>query len=151
MHSSTMNSGPRRRPDTSDVGPLFGSTKLAAAITFAVLTLAVLALLLFFAVPAQGQTETVLYNFTGGSDGSNPQSRLTFDAAGNLNGTTLLGGVATIDNNLGNGVVFELSPNGTGGWNETVLHEFNGGLNVGPDGASPSGPVIFDSAGTSSA
>jgi len=111
-----------------------------------VLILAVV-LAVLLALPARAQTETVLYNFTGGSDGANPQSRLTFDAAGNLYGTTLLGGIGTIDNNLGNGVVFELSPNGGGGWNETVLHAFDGGLNVGPDGANPSGPVIFDSAG----
>ena len=43
--------------------------------------------------------------------------------------------------------VFELSPNGGGGWNETVLYSFDGGLNIGPDGAGPSGPVIFDRMG----
>lgn len=120
-------------------GPKFGSTKLAAAAIRAALTLAVLFVLLIAVRPAQAQTETVLYNFTGGSDGANPQSRLTH-RAGNFYGTTY-GGV------LGAGTVFELSPNGLGGWNETVLHSFNGGLNIGPDGAGPSGPVIFDNAG----
>jgi uncharacterized repeat protein (TIGR03803 family) len=82
----------------------------------------------------------VLYNFTGGSVGANPQSRLTSDGAGNFYGTAYEGGV-------GAGTVFELSPNSSGGWNETVLHSFSGGLNIGPDGAGPSGPVIFDSVG----
>jgi len=136
------------RLNIRDGAPRFSSTKLAAAVIRGAAILAVLStLLLITARPAQAQTETVLYNFTGGSDGANPGSRLTFDVAGTLYGTTLLGGVPTIDNNLGNGVVFELSPNGSGGWNETVLHAFDGGLNVGPDGANPSGSVIFDSAG----
>jgi uncharacterized repeat protein (TIGR03803 family) len=86
---------------------------------------------------AQAQTETVLYNFKGGSDGFTPQSRLTSDGAGNLYGTTSFGG-------LGFGTVFELSPNGSGGWNETVLYSFTGGA----DGANPyMSYVLFDSAG----
>ena len=72
-------------------GPKFGSTKLAAAAIRAALTLAVLFVLLIAVRPAQAQTETVLYNFTGGSDGANPQSRLTH-RAGNFYGTTY-GGV----------------------------------------------------------
>jgi len=39
--------------------------------------------------------------------------------------------------------VFEISPNGASGWNETVLYRFTGGV----DGANPLGPVTFDSAG----
>lgn len=97
--------------------------------------------LLVAAHPAHAQTETVLYNFTGGSDGAHPQSRLTSDGKGNFFGTTYQGGAS------GAGTVFELSPSGSGGWNEAVLHSFSGGLNIGPDGAGPSGPVIFDSGG----
>jgi len=100
-----------------------------------------LALLLSLALigirPAQAQTYKVLYNFTGGGDGGGPQSSLTFDGAGNLYGTTSAGG-------LGYGTVFELSPNGNGGWNETVLYSFTGGT----DGAYPEqSNVIFDGAG----
>ena len=36
-------------------------------------------------------TETILYNFTGGSDGSRPWGGVIFDSAGNLYGTTFLG------------------------------------------------------------
>jgi uncharacterized repeat protein (TIGR03803 family) len=91
--------------------------------------------LLFGADPAQAQTETVLHTFNY-SDGAYPQSNLTFDGAGNLYGTTLfMGG--------GFGNVFELSPNGSGGWNETVLYRFAAGA----DGGYPFCPVIFDSVG----
>jgi hypothetical protein len=39
-----------------------------------------------------GWTYTLLYRFTGGSDGANPYSTLVFDASGNLYGTTKAGG-----------------------------------------------------------
>jgi hypothetical protein len=78
--------------------------------------------------PAQAQTETVLYNFTGGSDGGEPQSSLTPDGAGNFYGTTYYGGLTCSEQGTeGCGTVFELSPNGSGGWNETVLYSFTGG------------------------
>jgi uncharacterized repeat protein (TIGR03803 family) len=87
--------------------------------------------------PTQAQTETVLYSFTGLSDGGEPSSNLTADAAGDFYGTTGGGG-------LGFGTVFEISPNGAGGWIQSVLHSFTGGT----DGAYPAySPVIFDGAG----
>jgi uncharacterized repeat protein (TIGR03803 family) len=99
--------------------------------------LAVFSLLPIAARPAHAQTETVLYSFTGGSDGRYPEGRLTSDGSGNFYGATTGGG-------LGSGTVFELSPNGGGGWSETVLHSFTGGL----DGGTPYySYVIFDSAG----
>ena len=121
-----------------------GTTKLAAAAIRGTLTLAVLSTLLLISIrPAQAQTESVLYNFCSQpncSDGGDPMSGLTSDGAGNFYGTTPAGGVnsGTVAGN-----VYELSPNGSGGWNETVLHTFTGGA----DGDSPSGPVIFDSLG----
>ena len=51
-----------------------------------------------------GGNETVLYNFTGGADGSYPQAGLIRDSAGNLYGTTSYGGVS------GAGTVFKLAP-----------------------------------------
>jgi uncharacterized repeat protein (TIGR03803 family) len=111
-------------------------------VTVSALILAVLSTpLLIGARPAQAQTETVLYNFTGGSDGGSPAYRLTSDGAGNFYGTTFEGGVG--DEGVGYGTVFELSPNGGEGWKETVLHSFKGGA----DGSNPSSYVIFDSAG----
>ncbi len=138
MDSATTNSSAKRRLNISTVGPRFGSTKLAAAAIRGALKLAmVCALLLIAARPARAQTETVLHYFTGSPDGSYPYSNLTFDGAGNLYGTTYLGG-------LGYGTVYEVSPNGVGGWNETVLYSFTGGA----DGAYPNySNVIFDSVG----
>jgi len=77
--------------------------------------------------------ETVLYSFTGGTDGAIPQGGLILDPAGNLYGTTYAGGTA------GKGVVFKVSAAG----GETVLYNFTGGT----DGANPSAGVIRDSAG----
>jgi uncharacterized repeat protein (TIGR03803 family) len=75
----------------------------------------------------------ILYSFSG-PDGSAPNGSLIADQAGNLYGTTELGG-------NGSGVVFELSP-GEGGWTETVLHSFDG-----KDGANPLGGLTMDSQG----
>ena len=152
MHSARTNS----RTNIFDVGPRFGSTKLVAgaphirafcecvgvcAIRAALLLAALLALLLIAARPAQAQTETVLYNFTGLSDGANPISSLTSDSAGNFYGTTTAGGTTQW------GTVFEISPNGSGGWHETVLYNFCSLLDC-TDGAYPyQSDLIFDSAG----
>ena len=55
--------------------------------------------------------ETVLYSFTGGSDGANPGGGLTIDASGNLYGVTVVGGDISCNVFLGGcGVVFELTP-----------------------------------------
>jgi uncharacterized repeat protein (TIGR03803 family) len=84
-----------------------------------------------------GFDETILYNFTGQTDGEYPYAPLTIDAKGNLFGTTSLGG--PVDHAYG--VVFELSQSG-GKWSETILYNF-GGM---PDGYFPSG-VVFDAKG----
>jgi uncharacterized repeat protein (TIGR03803 family) len=85
-----------------------------------------------------GWTETVLYSFNNnGRDGTIPLDGVIFDASGNLYGTTSEGGIHSA------GAAFELTPNGSGGWTETVLHSFGNGT----DGASPYGGLIFDSAG----
>ena len=75
---------------------------------------------------------TVLYNFTGGSDGGFPLGGLVRNAKGDLYGTTRSGG------DLGNGSVFRLT-----GTKETVLHSFS----VAPDGAGPAGGLVLDDAG----
>jgi uncharacterized repeat protein (TIGR03803 family) len=81
--------------------------------------------------------ETVIHSFAG-PDGQVPRAGLTIDdAAGNLYGTTSLGGAN------GLGLVFELSPDSHGEWTETVLYNFQGS----PDGASPWSEVSFDSQG----
>ena len=56
-----------------------------------------------------GWTYTSLYDFTGGSDGGNPESSVLFDVSGNLFGTTTFGGVGCTPY-PGCGVVWEISP-----------------------------------------
>jgi uncharacterized repeat protein (TIGR03803 family) len=81
--------------------------------------------------------ETVLYRFSGSSDGANPgYGDLIFDSAGNIYGTTYFGG------NNAQGVVYELKPS-NGKWTETALYKFTGSS----DGANPYAGVIFDQVG----
>src|SRR5579872_824781 len=83
-------------------------------------------------------TETVLYSFTGGADGSVPgPSGVIFDGTGNLYGATSAGG------DYGFGTVYKLTPNSDSTWTETVLHSFGNGA----DGATPWAGVAFDVSG----
>ena len=80
----------------------------------------------------------VIHAFTGGKDGAvGSLGSLLLDAAGNLYGTTELGGA------YGAGAVYELSPSVHGAWKTTALYEFKGM----PDAASPYGGLIFDKGG----
>ena len=107
------------------------STRWAAA-------LAVISGVLMTVSLAQASTEQVLYSFSNnGADGYAPYSGLIFDSAGNLYGTTALGGAH------GCGTVFELSPAGTG-WTETVIYSFR---NNSKDGCTPYASLIFDGTG----
>jgi len=103
-------------------GNLYGTTTLGGADGWGIV----------FKV-TQTKTETLLYSFTGGADGGQPDSGVIVDAKGNLYGTTVYGGAA------GDGVVFELTASGS----ENVLHTFEGGL----DGAYPSSGLITDGQG----
>jgi len=79
---------------------------------------------------------TVIYGFSGGADGASPRyGDLLFDQAGNMYGTTSVGG-------SGNGVVYEMTRSG-GVWSEQPLYAFSGS----PDGANPFGGLVFDNAG----
>lgn len=77
-------------------------------------------------------TLTVLHTFSG-PDGGVPSSALSWDAQGNLYGTTTLGGA------YGYGNVFKLEPSG----NIVSLHDFSGGS----DGAHPNAGVLVDAKG----
>jgi uncharacterized repeat protein (TIGR03803 family) len=83
---------------------------------------------------APGGAETVMHIFQGNSsDGGNPEGGLIIDPAGNLYGTTFMGGASNL------GTVFEISPSGA----ETILHSFAGGS----DGANPVAGLVMDVAG----
>jgi uncharacterized repeat protein (TIGR03803 family) len=64
---------------------------------------------------------TVLYSFTGGTDGGKPAG-LIEDHAGNLYGTTVSGGDLKCGSGRGCGTIFEVDTTGQ----ETVLHSFTG-------------------------
>jgi uncharacterized repeat protein (TIGR03803 family) len=83
-----------------------------------------------------GWVETSLYQFTGGTDGSNPQATLLRDSAGNLYTTATGGG-------QGVGSVFKLSPGPKGKWTGTTLYDFP----VYSEGATPWSGLIPDGEG----
>lgn len=88
-------------------------------------------------LPGGAWTETVLHAFAG-DDGMYPMAGLIIDNAGNLYGTTELGGPSA------NGTVFEVSPpSGGGPWTESVLYGFTGRH----DGGRPQCALVFDQAG----
>lgn len=78
--------------------------------------------------PSGVWTETVLYNFTGGTDGANPVGGLAIDDIGNLFGTANKGG----DPGTNCGTLFKLA----GNRNFTVLHTFQPNFQF-SDGCSP--------------
>lgn len=89
-------------------------------------------------------TKTRIYNFKGGTDGCVGGTSLTFppsllmDQAGNLWGTTQLGGGGETDNFScvnGCGTAFKLTPKPDGSWKETVVHRYP--QRHGRDGVNP--------------
>ncbi len=86
-----------------------------------------------------GWAETVLYRFTGHSDGANPSfGDVAFDQAGNIYGTTQY----TDEGGSGYGVVYELTPS-NGSWTQSVAYSFMGGN----DAWNPISGVVVDKAG----
>ena len=95
-----------------------------------------------------GWTESVLYSFTGGTDGGFPYGGLVLDSHGNLYGTASNGGgmafagirppIAT------GGTAFQLSPAGGGNWTFNLIYTFTGINNT---GLGPYADMIFGSDG----
>lgn len=83
-----------------------------------------------------GYSFSVVHYFTELS-GAGPSGNMAVDAAGNLYGTTVIGGHASACHGAC-GVVFELSPLTNHNWKYSVLHNFNNT----PDGSEPTGVVI---------
>jgi uncharacterized repeat protein (TIGR03803 family) len=84
--------------------------------------------------------ETVLWRFQGAPDGREPQAGVVMDAAGNLYGTTLIGGSSSsCPQSGGCGTVFKLDKKGT----DTVLYMFTGGS----DGGFPRAGLFRDAKG----
>jgi uncharacterized repeat protein (TIGR03803 family) len=82
-------------------------------------------------------SENTLYSFVGPpNDGSQPESAVIFDTAGNLYGTTSNGGTNS------DGTAFELTPS-NGGWSESVLYNFSNNA----VGFLPVGGFVMDQEG----
>jgi uncharacterized repeat protein (TIGR03803 family) len=79
-------------------------------------------------------TETILHQFTGGSDGGSPGHYLLLDATGNVYGVTSEGG-----GTCGCGTVFKITSDGT----YTVLYTFAGEA----DGGIPAFDLVSDNSG----
>lgn len=86
---------------------------------------------------------SLLHSFSG-PDGALPQYGIAIDKAGNLYGTTRMGGAgrSICQGGAGGcGVIYELSPS-DGGWQGKILYKFNGIA-----GAYPTSPISIDEAG----
>lgn len=91
---------------------------------------------------------TMVWNFAGGADGSEPVYALAIDKNGALYGVTAAGG----DTVCACGTVFKLKPPALVGaaWEKRILHAFTGSASGGAsgnDGNRPSGGVILDAKG----
>jgi uncharacterized repeat protein (TIGR03803 family) len=126
---------PKQRQQTASVLDInFQAKTIALVLVFIVATMTTPA--------AHAQTYTVLHNFTGHGDGSEPYAGLTMDRAGNFYGTTVYGGnLANCED--GCGVVFKLAQQGAG-WVLSTIYTFQGGadgvapfsgVTIGPDGS----------------
>jgi uncharacterized repeat protein (TIGR03803 family) len=115
-------------------GAIYGTTRFGGAAGFGTV-------FKLTSIPS-GYTKQTLYSFAGGLDGAVPEAGLRIDAMGTISGTTSAGG-GCVKRSGGCGTVFRLVP-AHGTYQETVLYRFAGD----PDGATPTGNVIADAAGT---
>ena len=103
--------------------------------TFSISALAVTAAFVLSVASAAAVTTDVILSFEE-DEGEYADTDLETDSAGNIYGTTVLGG------DFGSGTVFQLSPT-PNGWVHTVLYSFTGGA----DGGEPYKGVTIDREG----
>ena len=101
------------------------SVALAFAITFALMVVVP-------AARAQSYTYNKVHDFQGQPDGEHPEAGVTLDRAGNIYGTTNIGGIHNL------GMVYKLAPKGSG-WVLSDLYSFTGTQ----DGGDPIARVVF--------
>ncbi len=104
----------------------------------------VIIIFVFNAKNSNASSQSAIYSFSGGSDGSNPSENpagnLLVDTVGALYGMTSTGSGTSVF-----GTIFKLSPPAIGqtNWTKTIIHEFTGGT----DGITPIGGLVMDSSG----
>ena len=103
--------------------------------TFSIRAVAATAAFIFSVATAAAVTTDVIFSFEE-DEGEYADTDLETDSAGNIYGTTVLGG------DHGSGTVFQLSPT-PDGWVHTVLYSFTGGA----DGGEPYKGVTLDRQG----
>jgi|HubBroStandDraft_6_1064221.scaffolds.fasta_scaffold04124_3 uncharacterized repeat protein (TIGR03803 family) len=113
---------------SDSAGNLYGTTAFGGAFSRGTV----------FELAATGK-ETVLYSFSGGTDGAYPFAGLVVGDGGVLYGTTNSGGDAACNYGSGCGVVFKMDTTGK----ENVLYSFTSGM----DGANPYAGLILDREG----
>jgi len=94
--------------------------------------------------PPLSAQANILYSFLGAPDGSQPYSALIPDHSGGFYGSTEIGGTGPctyLNRTVGCGTIFHLTPDGHGGWDESILYSFQDG----DDGAYPMTPLTIDS------
>lgn len=100
-------------------------------------------------------SEKILHSFhNNGTDGTAPYTGVVFDSAGNLYGTTHIGGADSQGCSFeGCGTVFELSPETNSQWAEKVLHSFflNGKDGVYPDSLIVGARSLYGTTGSGGA
>ncbi|OYW07108.1 MAG: hypothetical protein B7X11_00540, partial [Acidobacteria bacterium 37-65-4] len=129
LHSFTFGAsegaGPYGGLILDDAGTLYGTTRTGGAWFCGTV----------FKVKTDGTGFATLHVFAvDGSDGMDPYAGLVLGDAGDLFGTTMLGGASD------HGTVFTVTTDGTG---YTILHSFAG---VASDGANPHGDLVLDGA-----
>jgi uncharacterized repeat protein (TIGR03803 family) len=134
--ADTDGSGPQTALVADSKGNLYGTTFTGGAFDLGAV---------FELTPAaKGQwNESMIYSFpqghpvTGTIYPTAQPSSLIIDSAGDLYGEAVGGG------SKNDGMVYKLSPQSAGSWQQTTLYSFLGGVG----GNSPSGGLIMDSAG----
>ena len=97
---------------------------------------------------SSAQTEAVVWDFKGGSNGYDPQAGLVADSNGALYGVTRYGGGGDCSylGATGCGTVFMLTPPSQGrtAWTYKMLYKFKGGVT---DGSAPYASLVFGETG----
>ena len=121
---------------------IYRQVKYTGMAAIALTVLVAVVILAGIPLPAQAQTETLLYQFAASPDGATPKSGVVLKGT-TLYGTTWEGGGAPGDGNTGYGIVYKLTTKGK----ETILHTFTANTQPPYDGLEPLGGVVLDKAG----